>query len=67
MTPFLLSFLKNKMKIKKTSLHIGHLIVKAQQHQPKHWMQNILNKQSQVFQKCSMSKQEKEREKNIFI
>ena len=26
---------KNKMKIKKTSLHNGHLIVKAQQHQPK--------------------------------
>ena len=30
-------------------------------------MQNILNKQSQVFQKCSMSKQEKEREKTIFL
>ena len=26
MTPFLLSFLKKKMKIKKISLHNGHLI-----------------------------------------
>ena len=31
-------------------------LVKAQQHQLKHWTQNILNKQSQLFQKCSMSK-----------
>ena len=31
-------------------------------------MQNILNKQSELFQKCSMSKQEKEREKkNNFL
>ena len=35
MTPFLLSFLKkDKIKIKKTLLHNGHLITSEQQHQP---------------------------------
>ena len=42
-------------------------LVKAQQHQPKHWTQSILNKQSQLFQKCWMSKQENEREKTHFL
>ena len=39
--------------------------MEAQQHQPKHWTQNILNKQRQLFQKTNWSKR-KRKKPNFF-
>ena len=54
------------MKIKKTSWHNGRLITdESPTTSAKALNTEHFNKQ--VFQKCSMSKQEKEREKKIFL